>query len=276
MNRFSITGLLVLSYVFSSALQAFAQEEFVSFKQYIIVSVDSMTNRLTFGQLSDATDGFDLGVDLPAPPSPPDVKLRAVLHNSLEDFVNGYSTDLRAEARRDTFLILFEPLTSPLKVQLSWPKIDNFDGDLFLKINGMTKNLKAADSVMIELATLSADSAIIVAFHEPVSVPTNTGTTTSERAFELHQNYPNPFNPETTIRYRISNSLNTPVDVKLRIFNLKGQLVSVLVDEKKSAGVYNVTWDGTDNQGLRVSTGIFFYTLSAGDFQSSKKLILIK
>jgi len=90
--------------------------------------------------------------------------------------------------------------------------------------------------------------------------------------FSLKQNYPNPFNPTTTIEYNIPKRGY----VKIEIFNLLGQKVRNLVDEYKSAGNYSVTWDGTDNGGNPLATGIYFCRFRAGDHVQTKKLVLIK
>lgn len=85
-------------------------------------------------------------------------------------------------------------------------------------------------------------------------------------------NYPNPFNPQSTIRY----SIKDPEDVKIGIYNQRGQLVKHLIDAKHNAGVYSVVWDGKDTRGSSVSSGIYFYRLSAGKYQSQRKMILLK
>jgi hypothetical protein len=90
--------------------------------------------------------------------------------------------------------------------------------------------------------------------------------------FALLQNYPNPFNPETTIKYNLAEG----ADVRLRIYNIVGQVVRTLVAERQSAGRYNMRWDGTDDRGLAVSSGIYFYQISAGKFQDVKRLMLLK
>jgi hypothetical protein len=91
--------------------------------------------------------------------------------------------------------------------------------------------------------------------------------------FALLQNFPNPFNPETTIKYNLAEAS----DVHLRIFNIVGQVVRTLVAERQSAGRYQVRWSGTDDRGVSVSSGIYFYELSAGGkFQDVKRLMLLK
>ena len=89
---------------------------------------------------------------------------------------------------------------------------------------------------------------------------------------ELHSNYPNPFNPETTIRYSVKEATH----VTIEIYNVKGQLVRTLVNEAKSAGNHNVVWNGMDNSGRSISSGVYFYKMKAGAYSSTKKMILMK
>ncbi len=90
--------------------------------------------------------------------------------------------------------------------------------------------------------------------------------------FSLHQNYPNPFNPTTAISYQ----LPAASDVKLKIYNTLGQLVKTLVSQKQSAGNYAVQWNGSNDLGEKVASGIYIYRIQAGDFIQSRKLVLMK
>ncbi|MCM2271315.1 MAG: T9SS type A sorting domain-containing protein [candidate division Zixibacteria bacterium] len=91
-------------------------------------------------------------------------------------------------------------------------------------------------------------------------------------SFSLDQNYPNPFNPNTTIRYQLPRrSL-----VSLTIYNLLGQEVRRLVNSELTAGEYRVEWDGTDDGGHIVSTGIYFYRLEVGSIAQTRKMLLVK
>ena len=93
------------------------------------------------------------------------------------------------------------------------------------------------------------------------------------REFALHQNFPNPFNPDTTIKYDLSES----ADVTLQIYNVLGQVVRTLVaSEAQNAGRYQIRWNGMDDRGVSVSSGIYFYRISAGEFQNVRKLMLLK
>ncbi|HIB04167.1 MAG TPA: T9SS type A sorting domain-containing protein [Candidatus Marinimicrobia bacterium] len=90
--------------------------------------------------------------------------------------------------------------------------------------------------------------------------------------FALHQNYPNPFNPTTEISF----SLNQESNVTLTIFNMLGQQVKELTSGLKSAGNYTLQWNGNDDLGRRVSSGIYLYTLNDGSRSLTKKMVLMK
>jgi flagellar hook assembly protein FlgD len=88
----------------------------------------------------------------------------------------------------------------------------------------------------------------------------------------LSQNYPNPFNPSTTIEY----TLPAPNHVVIQIFNTNGQLIRSLANEDKVTGSYSIVWDGKSNNGGKVSTGVYFYSVKAGDQELVKKMIVLK
>ena len=93
--------------------------------------------------------------------------------------------------------------------------------------------------------------------------------------FSLEQNYPNPFKPVTTIKYSIPRQANVGNEdfrsVQLKIFDVLGNEIATLVNEQKSPGVYEVTFDGNN-----LSSGVYFYSLQVDTYNETKKLILMK
>ena len=90
--------------------------------------------------------------------------------------------------------------------------------------------------------------------------------------FALHQNYPNPFNPTTTLRY----DLPKDAKVSIMIYDLMGRQVKTLINTQQNAGFKSVIWDAKNNLGQPVSAGMYLYRISAGDFHSVKKMVLLK
>lgn len=89
---------------------------------------------------------------------------------------------------------------------------------------------------------------------------------------ELRGNYPNPFNPDTTIRFSLANDSN----VRLVIYNIRGQQVKDLVNEKMEKGLHNIMWDGTDDRGRNVGSGVYFYRLDSEEYRATRKMMMIK
>ena len=90
--------------------------------------------------------------------------------------------------------------------------------------------------------------------------------------FSLHQNYPNPFNPVTTLRYDLpENAL-----VNITIYDMMGRQVSKLISNQQSAGYKSVQWNATNDKGAPVSAGLYLYTIQAGEFRQTKKMLLLK
>jgi len=90
--------------------------------------------------------------------------------------------------------------------------------------------------------------------------------------WQLSQNYPNPFNVETSINYQVPLRSHVTIEV----FNLLGQRLKTLVNEEKNSGYHRLTWDGKDNSGQTVSTGIYIYKMEADQFVAIKKMILLR
>ncbi len=95
---------------------------------------------------------------------------------------------------------------------------------------------------------------------------------TMPKDYALGQNVPNPFNPSTTIDYRLPEA----GDVQLVIYNLLGQEVRTLVRESMDAGFHSVVWDGTDEFGKQVASGIYIYRMSVADFSQVQRMMLLK
>ncbi len=106
--------------------------------------------------------------------------------------------------------------------------------------------------------------------HNPQSVERLPGTTST---FKLSQNYPNPFNPSTKIQFAVAQTEKVNMDV----YDIQGRLIRTLVDhELYQPGNYEVTWDGLDNRGRHVASGVYFAKMQAGKFAQTKKMVMTK
>jgi uncharacterized repeat protein (TIGR01451 family) len=133
--------------------------------------------------------------------------------------------------------------------------------------------------------TITNSASVFFDFNEPVV--TNTALTTVKdipcaptqvtqpalpSANHLGQNYPNPFNPTTTIEYGVVSFEM----VSINIYNARGELVRTLVSGRRAPGWYSVDWDGRDQHGNQVASGVYLSRMQAGSFSQTRKLVLLK
>ncbi len=116
------------------------------------------------------------------------------------------------------------------------------------------------------------DNGLFVFSVEEIPVATSTDGATPKVAATLAQNYPNPFNPTTTIEFNLPQAHN----VELAIYDPAGKRVRTLVNEFTAAGNHTATWNGFDNNGSRVASGVYFYRLTAGKTTISKQMVMLK
>lgn len=107
---------------------------------------------------------------------------------------------------------------------------------------------------------------------EVVNTSFRTGDQALPDVYGLSQNTPNPFNPVTSLSY----SLPQAGDVTLTVFNILGQNVCDLVNDYQEAGIYSVVWDGKDASGKPVSSGVYFYQIKTGEYEKTRKMMLLK
>ena len=157
-----------------------------------------------------------------------------------------------------------------------------FNDDVFQNTGNFGTIEFLPDNKLKFIATNTRDSLVVNAnadlWYTPDPANCVTGieieqTANVADAYVLDQNYPNPFNPETTIRY----SLKRSDEVTLSVYNNVGQLVSRLITKaNQPAGAYEVTWDGKDDNGQQVASGVYLYRISTASFTDTKKMVLMK
>ena len=115
---------------------------------------------------------------------------------------------------------------------------------------------------------------VIMSFDEAgfVNIDSNFNQSEIPRLFILNQNYPNPFNPVTSLSYDLLQDSH----VSIIIYDMLGNIINQLVNEVQSSGYKSVQWNATNNRGQPVSAGVYLYSIEAGDFRQTKKMILLK
>jgi hypothetical protein len=163
---------------------------------------------------------------------------------------------------------------------LRWLIKTDANGDtLWTKTGGIGNSVKQTSDggYIITGSTGGAGSDVILIKIAPdITAPdiTSIGETphTFINSYQLQQNYPNPFNPSTIIEFALPEA----ADVKLSIYNALGQEVTTLVSENLAPGEYSLQWDGKDASRNPLSSGVYFYRLTAGSFTQTHKMILMK
>ncbi len=165
---------------------------------------------------------------------------------------------------------------------------DNKNGKLTLVLYNMSNEpIPAGEGNILSLPVMLTPDAegefielkeVVLADQKAALIPVGGQSPSVPVAFELNQNYPNPFNPSTTIKFTLPSSKDggAILSTTLKIYNVLGEVVRTLVDEPMTPGVHHIIWDGRDEVGNQVASGIYFYRLRAGALQDTKKMVLMK
>ncbi|HMA77375.1 MAG TPA: T9SS type A sorting domain-containing protein [Candidatus Krumholzibacteriaceae bacterium] len=196
-----------------------------------------------------------------------------------------YIADL--ESAVDVAIVSFKGEYTNDKVLLSWTvKSDApFDGYCIYRAEGDDVNFTRINESVIDAETT-------VEYSDPGAIPGRSyryyisavkeksevvrsptfELTLPPKPITLYQNFPNPFNPSTTIRFFIPDKRRVTLD----IFDVRGRKINTLIDEIKTADRYRAEWDGRNSRGKPVSSGVYYYRLSAGKKVITKKLVLMR
>jgi hypothetical protein len=198
------------------------------------------------------------GVQLKLKYDPDEISFSSpVVTDRSDDFIIQY----KDEGKGELTLVMYN---------LSGKSIDPGEGRIISLPVNLRPGFKGEPRIEINQAVMADPGAVVI--------PVGRKGTRLPVDFRLAQNYPNPFNPSTTIEFEIVaySQCELMVTTSLRIYNVLGQSIKTLVNETKSPGVYHVVWDGTDESGDRVSSGVYLYQLKAGDHKETKKMVLMK
>ncbi|MCG2714926.1 MAG: T9SS type A sorting domain-containing protein, partial [Candidatus Marinimicrobia bacterium] len=186
---------------------------------------------------------------------------------------NVYSVEYTAEV--DPFAVEIANVAANLPKD--WQMVKNIkNGVLTVAMAGITP-LTDAQIASIELRILSQDAAVMMT--GSATVNENAGKSLKKleirqipAEFKLSRNYPNPFNPNTNISFQLPENSK----VTIAVYDILGNRVRTLVNENKTAGYYTVQWNGLNDNGMSLSSGTYFYQIQAGQYNSTKKMLLIK
>lgn len=168
--------------------------------------------------------------------------------------------------------------TSPLKYDLEIADNNNFENSIVIRNIHSTSyvidGLKSNSKYYWRVQSKNADGEKSNYSYSSEFVTGNITDVQNEKIvdYSLKQNYPNPFNPSTIIEYTIPEKSF----VSLKIYDILGREIKTLVSSEKLSGIHRIQWNGDDNTGNKVSTGIYIYKLVAGKYSSTKKMMLMK
>lgn len=222
---------------------------------------------LYIGKNENGTDSLNPGLDVPTTISGNQLNFYSEVGQNklMVDFRSLYDSVLTWRLYLENASVLGDTLW------ISWDRttIRN-DGDY--SMNGI--DMKLNDKLMIV-----SDTVISILFKVDTTVTSVSGASELPKDFVLFQNYPNPWNPSTLINYNLPKRVN----VNLEIFDILGRRVRSLVNDVQETGLHSVIWDGNNDAGLRVSSGTYFYRLTAKSigvpnkaFTQVKKMLLLR
>jgi hypothetical protein len=227
-------------------------------------------NDLIIGSYSNSADAYDR-FDNPMAPLPPN-------HDGIDMFINHddwsmiigdrFASDIRPIPEFEETTEYEIVLLGNGSIDLSW-SIENIpdEVDVYLEFEQQLYDLKLIENLNLELEEALSGTLLIgtnvVSIRNDEIIPLN---------YSLNQNYPNPFNPTTTIRYGLPESS----EVSLIIYNLNGREVTRLRSKTQDAGYYELNWNGMDESGHPVSTGIYLTRFQAGSYTKTIKMLYLK
>jgi uncharacterized repeat protein (TIGR01451 family) len=167
----------------------------------------------------------------------------------------------------DMFCHILNTPYSETAVDTAGSEMDNLTWSIIVAIS----DFRTGDEIQIFYENFLTTEDIFVFNASPNMVVNNSDNILPEK-FELYQNYPNPFNPSTTISFALPKSEL----VKLKIYDILGREVRMLINSRMQPGIKKVDWDGRNKHGHPVPSGLYFYRLKAGNFTDVKKMLIIK
>lgn len=194
----------------------------------------------------------------------------------------GQRVSLQEPEKVDTFKIEFQPSDGGYPFTLSWGSASAWIAtdwnNLIIQdaFGGFLVNVDMKTDTSVVITNTAITTLNIIGTSNPLPLEVDRDGNLTPQRFDLQQNYPNPFNPSTTIKFAVEKTAFADVAV----YNVIGQKVKTLAAEVLTPGFYTTTWNGTDDNGQSVTTGVYFVRMSAigdnAEFTALRKLLLLK
>lgn len=235
----------------------------------------SESDYIILGSAPEASEEFDFKFDLPHPPSPPFNKLEIFFDKSENiSFTPRY---LKEEFKESIKLNQPDSLFWDFKIAIPRPETVSMEFDLSELPESVYADIKIADNNWLNLAQDIYIYSIDPGNKRYLAGEIKVHTNLSVQASKIDKIadavcYPNPFNPETQIIFNLSQSS----DVNVSIYNIRGQKVKRLLDQKLAAGFHQILWKGDDNENKKVASGLYLIKLQCDEQIRIMKVLLLK
>ena len=230
------------------------------------------------GVLRSAKEEWDAEDFSEPPPAPTDYLVVSFNHGDWKNNPGRYAGDYRPVHQEGNYWDLdIASAKSEAVVTAEFSKAGNIPAGFEICLVDMTTervtDITSSMSYQFKLRKNESSRALrLVVGTRKFNADNTNGIPIIPLAYSLSQNFPNPFNPSTTIQYVLGHSAH----VELVVFNMLGQKVKTLYSGVKSLGTYVADWDGTNDNGQKVSTGIYIYRLHTEEFSDARKMVFLK
>jgi len=241
----------------------------ISFEATAGQAVDRIT---VMGVAEDATEGFDPMHDIAEAPNPPGGEFvsMSVYHPDWANVLGvRFAQDLKSPVEPGGYREwTFKIESSSEEVELSW-LMSGLPDEYQIGYN-YSDGMFFEDLRLLESLTVPGNSELMVRVGMEILGSINTNVLPV--VYRLHQNYPNPFNPTTSIDYDLPEQSH----VRILVYDMLGRQVKTLINKTQVPGYMSINWDATNDLGEPVSAGVYIYTIEAGTFRQTRKMILLK
>jgi hypothetical protein len=235
-----------------------------------LIESDTVRSEILFGSSKEAKSGYDKN-DRYSPPGDFAQFHLFAFNEDIETEYKALQRDIRSEISNQVYDIEVKtPKSKSFQLKIDFNR-KNLSGNFVYLVDQNSNYHKIDEGDEIPLKSSSERNKMMILIGDQAFIDSHVSELLPDR-YNLAQNYPNPFNPETTIKYSIPvgvNSESTIVNVK--IFDVLGREVETIVNEIQNPGNYEVEWNA-----VYQSSGVYFYTLTAGDFKETKKMVLLR